>query len=44
MLLCEGRQVAVKKNVRALESLVTLFWNTPDMIGFRLMGQLAQTI
>lgn len=37
MLLCE-KENAVKKNVKALESLVQLFWHTPEFIAFRLMG------
>jgi hypothetical protein len=44
MLLCEGGHSAAKKNVKALESLVTLFWQNKNQLGFRLMGQLAQAI
>jgi len=44
MLICEGRQVSVKKNIKSLEALVQLFWQTEDRIGYRLMGTLAASI
>jgi hypothetical protein len=42
LLLCEGKQAGpVKKSIKALESLIQLFWGTTEHLAFRLMGQVA---
>jgi len=44
-LLCEGKQAnAVKKNIKALESLVSTFWSADSNIAARLMTHVAYSI